>query len=320
PRRLRRARRARARALRDTLGTARTAAPALRRRYSKLCDVADFADPAFRARAAELRPDLDLDWAFDRKTWEFTMLALLLEERGLLDGRARMLSVGAGREAILFWLAPRIGRLVAVDIYGRGEFAGSEAPAAMLDDAASLSPYPDLSTERLEVRNMDARSLDFGDASFDCVFSLSSIEHFGAPGDIRRAAAEIGRVLRPGGIAYVVSELQLRAARPPRRALQAAARAASGGRLSRREVFTETALERDVIEASGLELLQPLDTTMSEASFDNLAVRRFGRLHTRSGRFHPHIVLRVRGETFTSVGLALGRRLEPGRPARATAT
>jgi SAM-dependent methyltransferase len=285
----------------------RTRPPAaLTRQYAKLCDVEDFADPVFRARAAEIRPDLDLSWAFDRKTWEFTMLSLLLEDWGLLRGQADVLSVGAGRESVLFWLAGRAGRMVAVDRYGSGRWR--QVHSTMLTDPGALSPYPDTPVDRLEVRSMDALALGFPDASFDAVFSLSSIEHFGRPRGIQRAAAEIGRVLRPGGVAYVATELELQGAGTSRRAAQAVARGLSGGRSGQPEVFTPQTLERDVIEPSGLTLLQPLDLDISPASFENLAVRRFGRwLRTPNGRFHPHLVLRDRGRTFTSVGLPLGR-------------
>jgi SAM-dependent methyltransferase len=281
----------------------------LARQYAKLCDIGDFDDPAFRARAAEIRPDLNLGWAFDRKTWEFTMLSLLLEERGLLDGRAQVLSVGAGREAILFWLGGRVGRVVAVDRYGTGRWR--RVHATMLTDPQSLSPFPGVPAERLDVRSMDARALELPDQSFDAVFSLSSIEHFGPPAEIRRAAAEIGRVLRPGGLAYVATELELRPAGSARRLAQGLSRLLSGGRLGQPEVFTPETLERDVIEPSGLRLLQRLDLQISDASFENLGVRRFGRwLRTPTGRFHPHIVLRDRGRTFTSVGLPLQRPAE----------
>jgi len=53
---------------------------------------------------------------------------------------------------------------------------------------------------------MDARRLDFADESFDVGFSLSSFEHFGGPQDVLAAARELGRVLRPGGHAFVVTE------------------------------------------------------------------------------------------------------------------
>jgi SAM-dependent methyltransferase len=235
------------------------------------------------------------------------MLSLLLEEKALLGGAAEVLSVGAGREAIVFWLAGRVGRMVAADQYGAHRWR--RLHSTMLTDPGSLSPYPGVSLDRLEVRSMDARQLEFEDASFDAVFSLSSIEHFGSPSDIRRAAAEMGRVLRPDGIAYVATELELVGARWPRRSGEAVLRGLSRGRLGQAEVFTPATLERDIVGPSGLELVQPLDLSISDASFDNLAVRRLGRwLRTRTGRFHPHIVLRDGGRTFTSVGLPLGRR------------
>jgi len=276
------------------------------RHYAKTCDGRDFDEPLFRERAAHLRPDLDLSWQLDRKTWELTMLSLFLEEAGLLDGASRILSVGAGREAILFWLAPRVGRMVATDVYGTGEFAGYDAPVQMLTDPAALSPY-DHDLGNLEVRVADARRLDdFDDGCFDGVFSLSSIEHFGGPADVARAAAEMGRVLRPGGYAYIATELSLARPPAPRRAARSVVRRASRGRFGKREVFTPAELQRDVIAPTGLELMQELDTSVPTASLGNLAVRRFGRwLRTPTGDFHPHFAIRVAGETFTSVGLPL---------------
>jgi len=113
--------------------------------------------------------------------------------------------VGAGNERVLFWLANRLGRVVATDVYGEGGFAGGSADATMLSDPAAFAPYP-YREDHLEVRWMDARSLDFPDAYFDVVFSLSSIEHFGAPADIVAAARELGRVLRPGGHAFLATD------------------------------------------------------------------------------------------------------------------
>lgn len=279
--------------------------PELSRQYAKLCDIEDFEDERLRSRAAELRPDLDLQWQFDRKSWEMANATLLLEDCDLLVPASEVLSVAAGKEAVLFWLARRVGRTVATDIYGRGEFASTEAPPEMLADPWSFDPHGG-PPGNLEVAEMDARELRFADATFDAVICLSSIEHFGSPADIRRAAAEIGRVLRPGGVAYIATELQLAPAPGPRRALEAAVRGLSGGRVWRREVFTPETLQRDVIEPSGLRLMQPLDLGISPRSYANLAHRRWrGDLRTASGRFHPHIVLEVRGERFTSVGLPL---------------
>jgi ubiquinone/menaquinone biosynthesis C-methylase UbiE len=276
----------------------------LRRRYAKVCDIEDFDEPSFRERCRELRPDLDLDWQLDRKTWESAMATLLFEEAGVLHG-ADVLSVGAGREAVLFWMAERARRLVAVDIYGRGEFAGSDAPAGMLEDPARFSPFG-RPVPALEVMSADARSLpQLADGSFDAVYSLSSIEHFGTPDDIRAAAAEIGRVLRPGGYAYLATELILHPAPRAREAVRRALSGVTGGRRLRREVFTRQEIDELVIDPSGLELLQPMDTSISQASFANKAVKRLRRLHHPQGTFHPHVVLEIGGNTFTSVGLPL---------------
>jgi SAM-dependent methyltransferase len=48
----------------------------------------------------------------------------------------------------------------------------------------------------------DARELPFADGSFDAVFSYSVLQHLAKP-DVRVAVAEIARVLRPGGTAWI---------------------------------------------------------------------------------------------------------------------
>jgi SAM-dependent methyltransferase len=48
----------------------------------------------------------------------------------------------------------------------------------------------------------DGRGLPFPDASFDVVFSYSVLQHL-PKDDVRLAVSEIGRVLRPGGIAWI---------------------------------------------------------------------------------------------------------------------
>ena len=233
------------------------------------------------------------------------MLTFFLDDVGALAGERRVLSVGAGKESVMFWLAPRVGRLVGVDTYGRGRFAASEAPKEILAAPARFSPYGDDPLPTLELRDMDALALDFPDGSFDAVYSLSSIEHFGSPAAIARAAAEVGRVLRPGGHAYIATELVVEPGSTLRRSATALGARLARHRRFARELFTRAEMNALLIEPSGLELLQPLDTAISPESFDNLATKRLRRLVYRQGRFHPHIVLRVGGETFTSVGLPL---------------
>jgi SAM-dependent methyltransferase len=288
-------------------------APELSRRYVKLCDRADFDDAAFMSMLRDIAPGLPPEEEVQRKLWEFTMLALYLHETGRLGEETSALGVGAGHEAVLFWLANRLGRVVAIDIYGEGDFAGGEAVGSMLEDPAALAPYP-YREDRLEVRHMDARDLDFPDASFDVVFSLSSIEHFGGPRDVARAAAEVARVLRPGGCALIATECFLRHHPADAAPVHFALRVASAGRrapqatLRRRavDVFTPRELQRRIVGPSGLRLVQPLEARVSPRTLENVTrIDGAGGLEPATGRMWPHLVLRARGAPWTSAFLAL---------------
>jgi SAM-dependent methyltransferase len=275
----------------------------LRRQYVKLCDRRDFDNPAVRERIKSIVPGLEPEAELHRKLWEYATLTLFLEDVGKLDEGTEILSVGAGHEEVLYWLANRVCRVVATDIYGEGEFAGREAAASMLTDPAAFAPYP-YSKERLEAFTMDARSLEFPNASFDAVFSLSSIEHFGSSVDISRAAREMGRVLRPGGYAFVVTECFLGRHPLNSRLVQTAIRFASLGRLGqgatprRRaiEVFTPAELHRYIVGPSGLELVQPLDRRLSPDSWDNVQSWVGDHHEPATGKPFPHIVLDIRGK------------------------
>lgn len=263
----------------------------LSRQYAKLCDIRDFEDPGLLEAVRSVLPERDPATHVERKAWEFAMVALFLEEVGRLSQGTELLSVGAGNERIVFWLARRVGRVVATDIYGEGSFAEREAGRAMLEDPRSQSPWP-YPEERLEVMRMDARELEFEDASFDCVVTVSSIEHFGSPTDTARAAAEIGRVLRPGGHAVIATDLLVR--RHPLDRYRASV-----------EAFTERGLRRQVIEPTGLSELQPLDATVSPGSFDNLTRQTKQGLISRSGEYFPHLMVQVGRSVHTSACVVL---------------
>jgi SAM-dependent methyltransferase len=158
--------------------------------------------------------------------------------------------------------------------------------------------------------------LPFEDESFDVVYSLSSIEHFGAPGDVAKAASEIGRVLRPGGHAVVATDCFVR--RHPLNAapVDLAVRLATLGRRYRRagprrravvgEVFTPRELDRLIVRPSGLRLVQPLDLGVSPESWANLTrIRQDGSIEPATGEKYPHVLLEASRSVFTSVLLAL---------------
>ena len=228
-----------------------------------------------------------------------------------------MLDVGAGQEALLYWLARHCGRVVGVDIYGEGSFAYREAPASMTSDPGAHAPYP-YPEDRLEIRSMDARNLDLPDSSFDVVVSMSSIEHFGGPDGIRRAAQEIGRVLKPGGHALLAVDVFLRVATIHRTPVAFAARLAtlgrraSGATLRRRlvEGLTRSELGSLIVGPSGLELLQPLRVAGDPAGLANVhRLQTDGSTVPDSGTPFPHLVVGIDGSLLTSVCLPL---VKPG--------
>ena len=190
---------------------------------------------------------------------------------------------------------------------------GADISAETIDHARALYA----AVPNLEFRQADCAALPFPDASFDAVYTLSSIEHFGSPGDIKRSAREIGRVLRPGGYAFVVTELLVRLHPLDSAPADFARRLLTLGRRHRRatlvrrshldDAFNQRELRRRIVQASGLELLQPLDLSLSPESWHNLAHYAQGtsEVVTPTGSFYPHILLRVSRSVFTSVALAL---------------
>lgn len=275
--------------------------------------MADFADPRLRARLREIAPHCEPEAELHRKLWEYATLTLFLEDVGLLDGDAELLSLGAGHEEVLFWLANHVGRMVATDIYGRGAFSGGEADAAMLTNPAAFAPYP-YREDRLEVMDMDALDLRFEDGSFDAAFTLSSIEHFGEHRQISKASAEIGRVIRPGGYAFIVTECYLGWHPFDSPVVQTMGKILTRGRrwptasLAQRndEVFTLNEIRRVIVEPSGLDLLQEPILEISPETRANLI--RFapdGTYASSTGRDYPHVLLRARGAAWTSLALPL---------------
>lgn len=288
-------------------------APGLRRQYVKLCDVRDFDDPLLRERISDIVPGLEPEQEVHRKYWEYAMLTLFMEDAGALGEETEALSVAAGHEHVLFWLANRIGRVVATDIYGEGSFAHREADLTMVQDAAAFAPYP-YREDRLEVLEMNALDLQFPDSSFDVVFSLNSIEHFGGRKEIVRSAQEMARVLRPGGYAFIVTECFVERHLYNSRLFQMAVRFGTLGRLCasasprRRiiDVMTREEVMSRIVRGADLDLLQPLDTGVSPESSANIVhFGGDGKLTSVSGEQWPHVMLEAYGSPWTSVALAL---------------
>lgn len=92
----------------------------------------------------------------------------------------RALDVATGTGHTAFALAPRVARVVAVDV-----------TPEMLAEARRVCPATNIDFEPADVH-----ALPYGDGTFDVVTSRRAPHHFR---DIAKALAEMRRVLRPGG-------------------------------------------------------------------------------------------------------------------------
>jgi SAM-dependent methyltransferase len=218
--------------------------------------------------------------AMHRKPYEFTQLLYGCRRLGLLRENAAFLSVGAGHEHVLYWLANHVRRVVATDMYEGAwqDERAREGDPAVLHDPDQYAPFP-YRKDHLEFMKMDGRFLTFADSTFDVTYSLSSIEHFGGIDGAAQTMREMARVLKPGGVLALATEYVISG--PPRE-----------------ETFQPGQIT-ELIRASGLTLVEPID---------ELVYRRYD---TRPVRLQddpyqsPHMIVQLDDTVFTSVMLFL---------------
>jgi SAM-dependent methyltransferase len=217
-----------------------------------------------------------------RKPYEFTQLIYGCRALGALRDEASIVSVGAGHELVLYWLANHAGRVIATDMYEGiwQAHQGREGNPDVLTAPDHYAPFP-YRRERLTFLRMDGRRLAFPDGTFDIAYSLSSIEHFGGvPGAIA-TIREMARVLKPGGILALATEYVLEGPR-----------------------HEETFLPGEITELvgqPGLELVEPIDESV---------YRRYSYAPVdlyRSPYQTPHMVVRFNDTVFTTVMIFLRR-------------
>jgi SAM-dependent methyltransferase len=281
------------RVLREALGTAGLN----RRALAAAASVPDRAVPGGLSLNRVCRPDVwdDADWMalyralalppgearFHRKGFEWTHCVYGFERLGVLGPSCRALGVAAGHEPVLYYLANRTALTVGIDLYS-GDFAAGgaeEAAPDILTDPERYAPFP-YRREGLALLPADALRLPFRSKSFDVVFSLSSIEHFGGHAAAAHAVREMDRVLRPGGVACIATEYVLEGK-------------------DHHEFFNEAQLRDHVLAAAALVPVDQLDLRPPPRAFFDDPIRPPDVLRV------PHIVIDVEGTFFTSVVLFL---------------
>lgn len=265
--------------------------------YTRLCNLEDFEHPEIRNL---IRTIFDFEitpespefprWREHRKEWEIAMAVRALDGLGALHDRAEILGVGAGTEGTIFWLTNKVARVYATDLYLAPGVWAPEAASSMLTDPGRHWPGR-WDPGRLVVQHMNALDLQYEDDAFDGIFSSSSIEHFGTLDDVRRAAEEMCRVLKPGGVLSLSTEFRLDGGPPYEPGMI---------------VFDAAMIREYIIGDLPWALVSPDALTLSPAT---LTTEQPFEQPLKYPRAHPNIVLSWFGRRYTSVHLAIRKEI-----------
>lgn len=121
-------------------------------------------------------------------------------------GEETVLDVGTGLGLMLIGAAKRLksGHGVGIDIWNRKDLSRNGADNLL--DNIRFAGVHNQATMKCE----DARSLSFGNASFDVVLSNLCLHNIAKQSGRQKACREIARVLKPGGVAVISDYKRMR--------------------------------------------------------------------------------------------------------------
>ena len=284
--------------------------------FTKVIDIGDFANPCLTPFLREIAYDEMMRFGLaeptivpDSKQWECAMALRTFAGHGIIAPNATFAGIGAGIEQTTYALAARGCVVFPTDRYLDVTPWSDVAPAGMMVRPAQ---YTQVKFERGNVIpvHTDARALRLPNAFFDGVYSAGSIEHFGSLEAVAAAAEEIGRILKPGGVASIATEFRLEG--PNDRPWFD----------DNCILFTPKLLEQWIIMPSGLEMIGDAMMSTSPATYDcRVVLREFldkaGTVDslTKKRSVYPNLVLFHEGFLFCSVHLALRKPHGQGRSA-----
>jgi SAM-dependent methyltransferase len=280
--------------------------------YNKACEIEDFSDTELSEIIRDVfRHESHLSLDFPKgaeypKYWEMAMGVRALRHFDVLHPDAIVLCIGAGTETAQFYLAHHAKQVFATDLYLDTKAWRELPPSFMLIDPSQAAPY-EFDSNRLVVQHMDSRVLRYPENCFDGILSFDSLENMGSLEYVANTAYEMGRVLKPGGVLTIST--QYRISGPP-----------GGIGWDGCILFSREELQRYVVEASGLQLVDDLNTDLSENTLntkrdltkyavDTTAYQGQPSRYTHAGHIawskQPYLVHVHQGYVFCSIQLTL---------------
>lgn len=114
-------------------------------------------------------------------------------------GNETVLDIGTGRGLLMIGAAKRLttGKAIGIDIWSGKDLSGNTQQNALTNIKIEQVET------RTELRNEDARKLQFSDQTFDVILSQFCLHNIEDKDDQAAACKEIARTLKPGGKAII---------------------------------------------------------------------------------------------------------------------